>query len=88
MLIVGTLMADRLRPDPPRDLGRVRRARLLRAAAALHVHGLNENGWVFAVALLAVGLSIFVFGMLIHRFGEAWGQRFVRRPPPNIAASP
>jgi hypothetical protein len=43
---------------------------------------LNQNGWVFAVALLAVGLSIFVFGMLIHRFGGTWGQRFVRRPPP------
>jgi hypothetical protein len=32
--------------------------------------------------LLAVGLSIFVFGMVIHRFGGTWGQRFVRRPPP------
>ena len=43
---------------------------------------LNENGWIFAVAVLAVGLSIFVFGMVIHRFGGTWRQRFVRRPPP------
>jgi hypothetical protein len=45
---------------------------------------LNQNGWVFAVALLAVGLSIFVFGMLIHRFGKTWAERFVRRPPPGV----
>jgi hypothetical protein len=47
--------------------------------------GLNESRWTFAVALLAVGLSIFVLGMLLHRFGRAVGQRFVRRPPPEIA---
>jgi hypothetical protein len=47
--------------------------------------GLNEIRWTFAVALLAVGLSIFVLGMLLHRFGRAVGQRFVRRPPPEIA---
>ena len=41
-----------------------------------------------AVAVLAIGLSIFVLGMLLRRYGEAWGERFVRRPPPNIAASP
>jgi hypothetical protein len=53
-------------------------------AALLHYmrDGINENDWVFAVASLGVGLSIFVFGMLIHRFGATWGQRFVRRPPP------
>jgi MFS family permease len=53
-------------------------------AALLHYmrDGLNDNGWIFAVASLAVGLSIFVFGMLIHRFGATWRQRFVRRPPP------
>jgi len=52
-------------------------------ASLLHyvVTGLNENDWTFAVALLAVGLSIFVFGMIIHRFGGTWAQRFVRRPP-------
>jgi hypothetical protein len=41
-----------------------------------------------AVAVLAIGLSIFVLGMLLRRYGEAWGERFVRRPPPNIVASP
>ena len=82
MLIVGTLMVIAAGP--------IRRATwavygvLGYYAPLLHymVTGLNENGWVFAVALLAVGLSIFVFGMVIHRFGGAWGQRFVRRPPP------
>ena len=82
MLIVGTLMVIAAGP--------IRRATwavygvLGYYAPLLHymVTGLNENGWVFAVALLAVGLSIFVFGMVIHRFGGTWGQRFVRRPPP------
>jgi hypothetical protein len=45
--------------------------------------GLNESRWTFTMALLAVGLSIFVFGMVLHRFGRALGQRFVRRPPPE-----
>jgi hypothetical protein len=82
MLIVGTLMVIAAGP--------IRRATwavygvLGYYAPLLHYMntGLNENGWVFAVALLGVGLSIFVFGMLIHRFGGTWGQRFVRRPPP------
>jgi hypothetical protein len=82
MLILGTLMVI--------VAGPIRRATwavyglLGYYAPLLHymVTGLNENGWVFAVALLAVGLSIFVFGMVIHRFGGTWGQRFVRRPPP------
>jgi hypothetical protein len=82
MLIVGTLMVIAAGP--------IRRATwavygvLGYYAPLLHymVTGLNENGWVFAVALLAVGLSIFVFGMVIHRFGGTWRQRFVRRPPP------
>ena len=83
MLIVGTLMVIAAGP--------IRRATwavygvLGYYAPLLHymVTGLNENGWVFAVALLAVGLSIFVFGMVIHRFGGTWRQRFVRRPPPR-----
>jgi hypothetical protein len=83
MLIVGTLLVIASGP--------VRRATwavygvLGYYAPLLHymLTGLNHNGWVFAVALLAVGLSIFVFGMLIHRFGATWGQRFVRRPPPR-----
>jgi hypothetical protein len=82
MLIVGTLIVIAAGP--------IRRATwavygvLGYYAPLLHymVTGLNENGWVFAVALLAAGLSIFVFGMLIHRFGGTWRRRFVRRPPP------
>jgi hypothetical protein len=82
MLIVGALMVIASGP--------IRRATwavygVLGYYAALAHYmrdGLNDNGWVFAVASLAVGLSIFVFGMLIHRFGATWGQRFVRRPPP------
>jgi hypothetical protein len=82
MLIVGTLMVIAAGP--------IRRATwavygvLGYYAPLLHymVTNLNENGWVFAVALLAVGLSIFVFGMVVHRFGGTWRQRFVRRPPP------
>jgi len=45
---------------------------------------LNEDRWTFAIALLAVGLSIFVFGMVLHRFGGSFAQRFVRRPPPGL----
>ena len=82
MLIVGTLLVIVSGP-----IGRATWAVygvLGYYAPLLHymVTGLNENGWVFAVALLAVGLSIFVFGMVIHRFGGTWRQRFVRRPPP------
>jgi hypothetical protein len=50
--------------------------------------GLDDNRWTSALAVLAIGLSIFVLGMLLRRYGETWGERFVRRPPPNIAASP
>jgi hypothetical protein len=83
MLIVGTLMVI--------VSGPIRRATwavygvLGYYAPLLHymIKGLNENGWVFAFASLAVGLSIFVFGMVIHRFGGTWGERFVRRPPPR-----
>ncbi len=82
MLIVGTLVVL--------ASGLIRRATwavygvLGYYAPLLHYMftNLNENGWVFAVAVLAVGLSIFVFGMVIHRFGGTWRQRFVRRPPP------
>ena len=84
MLIVGTLMVIAASP--------IRRATwavygvLGYYAPLLHymLADLNRNGWVFAVALLALGLSIFVFGMLIHRFGATWAQRFVRRPPPPV----
>jgi len=59
-------------------------------AALLHylAAGLDERRWPFALALLGVGLSLFVTGMLQHRFGKAWGRYFVRRPPPGIDASP
>ncbi|MDQ2910760.1 MAG: hypothetical protein M3R39_07075 [Actinomycetota bacterium] len=84
MLIVGTLMVIASGP--------IRRATwavygvLGYYAPLLHymITGLNQNRWTFAVALLAAGLSIFVFGMLLHRFGGAWGERFVRRPPPGV----
>jgi len=46
--------------------------------------GLNESRWTFATALLCVGLSIFLFGLVLHRFGKSFGQRFVRRPPPEL----
>ena len=46
------------------------------------VKGLNEDRWPFALLLLALALTIFVLGLLLHSFGEAWAGRFVRRPPP------
>ena len=59
-------------------------------AALLHylVESLDERRWPFALALLGVGLSLFVTGMLQHRFGKAWTRYFVRRPPPGIDPSP
>jgi hypothetical protein len=82
MLIVGTVIA--ILAGPIRRSTWAVYGVLGYYAPLLHymVTNLNENGWVFAVALLAVGLSIFVFGMVIHRFGGTWRQRFVRRPPP------
>jgi hypothetical protein len=55
-------------------------------APLLHymITGLNERRWTFAVALLAVGLSIFVVGLVLHRYGTMWAERFVRRPPPGV----
>jgi MFS-type transporter involved in bile tolerance (Atg22 family) len=47
-------------------------------------NGLNESRWTFATALLGVGLSIFVFGLVLHRFSPAFAQWFVRRPPPAL----
>jgi hypothetical protein len=46
--------------------------------------GLNDHRWTFTASLLAVGLSIFLFGMVLHRFGKAVSERFVRRPPPEL----
>jgi hypothetical protein len=45
---------------------------------------LDEDGWPFALLLLAVGLAIFIQGMLVYRYGRVWAQRFVRRPPPEV----
>jgi hypothetical protein len=47
---------------------------------------LDENRWPFALLVLVLGLSIFAFGMVTHRYGKAWARRFVRRPPPNLSA--
>jgi hypothetical protein len=84
MLIVGTLIAI--------ISGPIRRATwavygvLGYYAPLLHymISGLNERRWTFAVALLAVGLSIFAVGLVLHRHGKTWAERFVRRPPPGV----
>jgi hypothetical protein len=47
-------------------------------------NALNERRWTFAAAVLAVGLSIFAFGLVLHRFGGPVAERFVRRPPPGL----
>ena len=36
------------------------------------------------VALLAAGLSVFVVGLALHRYGRTWAERFIRRPPPGV----
>jgi hypothetical protein len=46
---------------------------------------LNESRWPFALLLLALALAIFAFGMALHRYGQIWATRFVRRPPPTLA---
>jgi hypothetical protein len=55
-------------------------------AAIVHYlsDGLNEDRWPFALLLLAVGLAIFLQGMLLQRYGLTWADRFVRRPPPTL----
>ena len=47
--------------------------------------GFDEDRWPFALMLLAVGVAIFITGTLQHRYGKAWAQRFVRRPPPELS---
>jgi hypothetical protein len=56
-------------------------------ASVVHylIKGLNEDRWPFALFLLALGLAIFVAGLLIHRHGKTWAARFVRRPPPELS---
>jgi hypothetical protein len=85
MLIVGALMLI--------VAGPIRRATwavygvLGYYAPILHylINGLNEDRWPFALLLLAVGLSIFIQGTLLHRYGRGWSERFVRRPPPAVS---
>jgi hypothetical protein len=48
--------------------------------------GLDEDRWPLALALLALGLAIFLAGMLTHRYAEGWAGRFVRRPPPRLSS--
>jgi hypothetical protein len=87
MLIVGVLMVI--------VSGPIRRATwaiygvLGYYAPVLHylAKGLDESRWTFAAAALAVGLSIFAFGLVLHRFGGPVAQRFVRRPPPGLSTS-
>lgn len=84
MLIIGLLMLIAAGP--------IRRATwavygvLGYYAGLLHylIAGLNENRWPFALLSLAVGLSIFATGMLMHRYGQPFAARFVRRPPPTL----
>ena len=47
--------------------------------------GLNDERWPFALLMLALGLAIFVTGMIEHRYGRAWARRFVRQPPPPVS---
>ncbi|CAN5231725.1 hypothetical protein BH18ACT12_BH18ACT12_15640 [soil metagenome] len=45
---------------------------------------LDSDDWPFALLLIAIGLGIFVQGILLHRYGKAWGERFIRRPPASV----
>src|SRR5438067_704226 len=56
-------------------------------AAVIHylTKGLNDHRWPFALCTLLLGLSIFTFGLAVHRYGKAWAGRFVRRPPPTFS---
>jgi hypothetical protein len=56
-------------------------------ATAVHylLKELDEKRWPFAVVLIAIGLMIGALGVAEHRYGRAWAQRFVRRPPPTLA---
>ncbi|SRR5712692_1421892 len=84
MLVVGTLLV--IVSGPIRRATWVVYGVLGYYASLLHylIASLNERSWKFAVALLAVGLSIFAFGMLLRRYGKRWAARFVRRPPPGV----
>jgi hypothetical protein len=49
------------------------------------VERLDELNWPFALLLIALSLSIVALGMVQHRYGAVWAQRFVRRPPPELS---
>jgi hypothetical protein len=49
------------------------------------IKDLNQSRWPFALFVLALALSIFALGMVLHRYGEVWAERFVRRPPPTLS---
>jgi hypothetical protein len=55
-------------------------------AAVVHylTLALNEDRWPFALALLALALAIFCVGMVLHRYGQVWAPRVVRRAPPTF----
>jgi hypothetical protein len=82
MLIVGLLIT--LASGPMRRATWAVYGLLGYYAAILHylTDALDEDRWPFALLLIAVGVGIFLQGMLLHRYGRAWGQRFTRRQPP------
>ena len=45
---------------------------------------LNERRWPFALLLIALSVALVALGMAEQRYGRAWAQRFVRRPPPEL----
>jgi hypothetical protein len=45
---------------------------------------LNERRWPFALLLIALSVALIALGMAEQRYGRAWAQRFVRRPPPEL----
>jgi hypothetical protein len=45
---------------------------------------LNERRWPFALVLIAFSVALVALGMAEQRYGRAWAQRFVRRPPPEL----
>jgi hypothetical protein len=55
-------------------------------APILHwlTNNLNADSVGYALILLAIGLSIFLLGIALHRYGPLWADRFVRRPPRGI----
>jgi hypothetical protein len=88
MLVVGLLMT--IASGPMRRATWAVYGVLGYYAAIVHYlsDALNEDRWPFALLLIAVGLGIFLQGMLLRRYGKAWGERFIRRPPAVIDPPP